>query len=191
MSTAKKPDSAAQTQAAGAALMVRLTVTLFAICAVCALLLGLVNAATAERIDQVAAEKKKAAMSAVLASESYEQVAYTGSDPTIVEAYKAGDAGYVLQVAPSGSFGGGLVIMVGVNSDMSVSGVEIVASNETSGLGANAKKPWFREQFVGMSGEVKVTKDGGEIDALTGATITSRAVSAGVTSALAAAATLD
>lgn len=191
MSNAKKQAPAAKPQDAGAALMVRLTVTLFAICAVCALLLGLVNAATAERIDQVAAEKKKAAMSAVLAAESYEQVAYTGSDATIVEAYKAGDAGYVLQVAPSGSFGGGLAIMVGVNSDMTVSGVEIVASSETSGLGANAKKPAFRDQFTGKSGEVKVTKDGGEIDALTGATITSRAVSAGVTSALAAAATLD
>ena len=44
---------------------------------------------------------------------------------------------------------------------------------------------------MGKSGEVKVTKDGGEIDALTGATITSRAVSAGVSSALAAAATLE
>lgn len=171
--------------------MVRLTVTLFAICAVCALLLGLTNMATKDRIAQVAAEKKEAAMSAVLPAGSYEQVAYTGTDTTILEAYKAGSAGYVLQVAPSGSFGGGLKIMVGVNSDMTVSGVEIVESSETSGLGANAKKPDWRAQFTGKSGEVKVTKDGGEIDALTGATITSRAVSAGVTSALAAAATLD
>lgn len=171
--------------------MVRLTGTLCAICAVCALLLGLVDAGTRDRIAQVAADKKNAAMAAVLPADSYEQVAYTGTDTTVKEAYKAGDAGYVLQVAPSGSFGGGLVIMVGVNSDMTVSGVEIVESAETSGLGANAKKPAFRDQFVGKSGEVKVAKDGGQIDALTGATITSRAVSAGVSSALAAAATLD
>lgn len=174
-----------------AMVMVRLTVTLFAICAVCALLLGLVDAGTRGRIAQVAQDKKEAAMAAVLPADGYEQVAYTGTDTTILEAYRAGDAGYVLQVAPAGSFGGGLEIMVGVNSDMTVSGVEIVASSETSGLGANAKKPAFRDQFAGKSGEVKVTKDGGEIDALTGATITSRAVSAGVTSALAAAATLD
>lgn len=180
-----------QKQDSSAMVMVRLTVTLFAICAVCALLLGLTNVATKDTIARVAQEKKEAAMSAVLPADSYEQVAYTGTDTTILEAYKAGDAGYVLQVAPAGSFGGGLEIMVGVNSDMTVSGVEIVASNETSGLGANAKKPDFRAQFAGKSGEVKVKKDGGEIDALTGATITSRAVSAGVTSALAAAATLD
>lgn len=183
VSETKKQDS-------GAALMVRLTVTLFAICAVCALLLGAVDAGTRDRIAQVKADKKNAAMSAVLPAESYEQVAYTGTDTTVTEAYKAGDAGYVLQVAPSGSFGGGLVIMVGVKSDMTVSGVEIVESSETSGLGANAKKPDFRAQFTGKSDEVKVTKDGGEIDALTGATITSRAVSAGVSSALAAAAEL-
>lgn len=173
-----------------AADMVRLTVTLFAISAVCALLLGLMNMVTKDRIDQVAAEKKAAAMSAVLAADSYEQVAYTGTDATIDEVYRAGNAGWVVQVSPAGSFSGDLTIMVGVNSDLTVSGVEIVSSGETSGLGANAKKPVFRDQFVGKSGTVAVTKDGGVIDALTGATITSRAVSAGVTSALAAAAAL-
>ena len=183
MSNTKQADSSAM-------VMVRLTGTLCAICAVCALLLGLVDAGTRDRIAQVQQDKKNAAMAAVLPADSYEQVAYTGTDATVKEAYKAGSAGYVLQVAPSGSFGGGLVIMVGVNNDGTVSGVEIVESAETSGLGANAKKPVFRDQFVGLSGEVKVTKDGGTIDALTGATITSRAVSAGVTSALAAAATL-
>lgn len=170
--------------------MVRLTVTLFAISAVCALLLGLMNMVTKDRIDQVAAEKKAAAMSAVLASGSYEQVVYTGTDAAIDEVYRAGDAGWVVQVSPAGSFSGDLTIMVGVNSDLTVSGVEIVSSGETSGLGANAKKPVFRDQFVGKSGTVAVTKDGGVIDALTGATITSRAVSNGVTSALAAAAAL-
>ena len=171
MSQAVKPKQADSS----AMVMVRLTGVLCAICAVCALLLGLTDMATRDRIAQVAREKKEAAMAAVLPADSYEQVAYTGTDATILEAYKAGDKGWVLQV---------------VNSDLTVSGVEIVESAETSGLGANAKKPVFRDQFTGKSGEVKVTKDGGEIDALTGATITSRAVSAGVTSALAAAATL-
>lgn len=170
--------------------LVRLTVTLMAIAAVCALLLGLVNEGTKDRIAAVEAEKKAAAMASVLPAAGYEQTAYLGSDATIDEVYKAGDAGWVIQVSPAGSFGGGFTIMVGVKSDLTVSGVEIVKSSETSGLGANAKKPAFREQFIGLSGTVAVTKDGGTIDALTGATITSRAVSAGVTSALAAAATL-
>ena len=181
---------AVKTKSSDAGLMVRLTVTLFAISAICALLLGLMNMATKDRIDQVAAEKKAAAMAAVLSADSYEPVDYTGTDATIDEMYRAGDAGWVVQVSPGGSFSGDLTIMVGVNRDLTVSGVEIVSSGETSGLGANAKKPVFREQFIGLSGTVAVTKDGGVIDALTGATITSRAVSAGVTSALAAAAAL-
>ncbi len=170
--------------------LVRLTVTLMAIAAVCALLLGLVNEGTKDRIAAVEAEKKAAAMAAVLPAAEYEQTAYLGADVTIDEVYKAGDAGWVIQVSPAGSFSGDLTIMVGVNRDGTVSGVEIVSSGETSGLGANAKKPVFREQFIGLSGTVAVTKDGGVIDALTGATITSRAVSNGVTSALAAAAAL-
>lgn len=170
--------------------LVRLTVTLMAIAAVCALLLGLVNEFTKDRIAAVEADKKAAAMAAVLPADSYTPVDYTGGDATINEIQKAGDAGWVIQVSPGGSFSGTLTIMVGVNSDLTVSGVEIVKSSETSGLGANAKKPAFRAQFVGKSGVVAVTKDGGDIDALTGATITSRAVSAGVTSALAAAAAL-
>lgn len=182
---------AAKTAKAPANDMVRLTVTLFAICAVCALLLGLVNVVTKQPIIDAEQLKKEAAMAAVLPSDSgYTPVVYAGPDGTIDEVYQAGDAGYVIQVSPAGSFGGNFTIMVGVNRDGTVSGVEIVKSSETSGLGANAKKPWFREQFVGLTGTVQVTKDGGVIDALTGATITSRAVCAGVTSAVAAVATL-
>ena len=96
----------------------------------------------------------------------------------------------MFQVSPSGSFSGTLTIMVGVSGEGQVTGVEIVKTAETSGLGANAGKPAFREQFVGASGSVSVSKDGGAIDALTGATITSRAVCAGVNSALDAAASL-
>ncbi|MEA4954600.1 MAG: RnfABCDGE type electron transport complex subunit G [Pseudoflavonifractor sp.] len=170
--------------------MAKLTITLFAICAVCALVLGMVNMITEQPIKDVQAAKNAAAMSAVLPADGYAPVEYTGTDTTIKSINKAGDAGYVVEVSPSGSFSGTLSIMVGVNADQTVSGVEIVKSGETSGLGDNAKKADWREQFKGLTGEVKVTKDGGSINAITGATITSRAVSAGVTSALAAVAEL-
>ena len=62
--------------------------------------------------------------------------------------------------------------------------------SETSGLGTNASKEDWRAQFVGQSGSVAVTKDGGQINAITGATITSRAVSTGVNAALDAVASL-
>ena len=79
---------------------------------------------------------------------------------------------------------------VSIYTDGACSGISIVSSGETSGLGANASKDYFRAQFVGKSGTVQVAKDGGEIDAITGATITSRGVTESVNSALAAAASM-
>lgn len=163
--------------------MGRLVLVLFVICAVCSLLLGLVNMITAGPIAAGTKAKTDAAMQAVLLSDSYDELSYTGGDALVSAVYKAGDAGWVVLVAPSG-FGGAINMVVGVNADGSVSGVSIIKMAETSGLGANASKESFREQFVGQSGTLSVTKDGGSIDALTGATITSRAVTNGVNAAL-------
>lgn len=170
--------------------MARLILVLFAISAATALLLGLVNMITAPAIAANEKAKTDAAMAAVLPADSYTQVEYTGGDATVDGIYQAGDAGYVVQVSPGGSFSGTFTIMVGVDHEGVVTGVEIVKTAETSGLGANAGKPVFKEQFKGLSGSVAVTKDGGSIDALTGATITSRAVCNGVNSAVAAAASM-
>ena len=127
-------------------------------------------------------------MQAVLPADSYTQVDYTGGNTLVTAVYQAGDAGYVVQVAPSG-FGGAMDIMVGVNNDGTCSGVSIISHAETSGLGANAEQESFRSQFVGKS-NVAVSKDGGDIAALTGATITSRAVCDGVNAAIEAAASV-
>ena len=167
---------------------VQLVVTLFLISAICAVLLGLVNNITAGPIAAANEAATNAAMQAVLPADSYEQVEYTGGNALVTAVYKAGDAGYVVQVAPSG-FGGNLDVMVGVGADGTCTGVSIISHAETSGLGANATKEDFRSQFVGKS-DVAVTKDGGDINALTGATITSRAVCDGVNAAIAAAASV-
>ena len=167
----------------------KLAGTLLLIAAVVAGLLGLVNYITADRIAAINEEKTAASMQEVLPADSYNELSYTGSDPTVVKVYEAVGAGYVVEVTPSG-FGGTIDMVVGVGSDGTVTGVAIINMSETSGLGANATKESFRSQYVGKSGELAVSKDGGEIDALTGATITSRAVTRGVNSALAAAAEL-
>lgn len=169
--------------------MAQLVLVLFAISAVVALLLGLTNMITKPLIAENDRKAQEAAMNEVLPADSYTKVDYTG-DPTVDAVYQAGDAGYVVQVTPATSFSGTLTVMVGVDSTGACSGVAIVNSGETSGLGDNAKKPAFRDQFVGKTGSVAVTKDGGDIDALTGATITSRGVSEAVTSALNAAASM-
>ena len=170
--------------------MAQLVIILCAISAVTALLLGIVNMVTAPTIAKNAEEKNNKAMAAVLPASGYTQVDYTGGDANVLAVYEAEGAGYVVQVECPGSFSGGLQAMVGVNADGSVSGVEIVKTAETSGLGANAAKEAFKGQFAGLSGVIAVTKDGGTIDAITGATITSRAVCNGVNSAVAAAASM-
>ena len=168
---------------------VKLAGTLLLIAVVVAGLLGLVNYITADRIAAINQEKTAASMQEVLPSASYEEVEYTGSDALVKTVYAASDGGYVVEVTPSG-FGGEIDMVVGIAPDGTVSGVSIISMSETSGLGANAAKESFRAQFAGTSGTLAVSKDGGEIDALTGATITSRAVTSGVNAALAAAADL-
>ncbi len=167
----------------------RLTVTLLVICIVVSALLGLTNYITADKIAAINEENTAASMQEVLPADSYTEIPYTGSDPIVAAVYEAAGAGYVVEVTPSG-FGGEIDMVVGIASDGTVSGLSIISMSETSGLGANASRDSFRSQFVGKSGTLAVTKDGGEIDALTGATITSRAVTNGVNSALAVAAEL-
>ena len=167
---------------------VQLVVTLFPISAICAVLLALVSNVTRGPIAEANEAATQEAMQAVLPADSYTQVDYTGGNTLVTAVYQAGDAGYVVQVAPSG-FGGVLDVMVGVNTDGTCSGVSIISHSETSGLGANATKEDFRSQFEGKS-NVAVTKDGGDIAALTGATITSRGVGDGVNAAIAAAASV-
>lgn len=169
--------------------MANLIIILFVICLATSLLLGLVNMITAPNIKRMNEEKTQAAKQKVLMADEYTEVLYTGGDSVVKAVFQAGDTGYVVQVAPSG-FGGNLNMMVGVGADGTVTGVDIISHAETSGLGANATKPAFKDQYRGQTGPLAVKKDGGTIDALTGATITSRAVTSGVNAALEAVASL-
>lgn len=184
-------ETAAKREKKNDAGMLKLTLTLGAICAVCALLLGLVNMVTKDVIAANQMAEKMTAMQAVLPAANYSVAGYTGSDTNILSVYEAEGAGYVVEVnCAANSYSGTLSIMVGVDTAGSVTGVEILTSAETSGLGGEAKKPEWRAQFVGKSGTVAVDKDGGEIAALSGATFTSRGVAVGVNAALAAVAEL-
>lgn len=176
-------------KASNGAYYLRLTVTLFLITAIVAALLGAVNAITAEKIAVLNEQATAEALQEVLPADSYEELTYTGGDSLVAAVYAASSGGYVVEVTPSG-FGGEIDMVVGVDADGVVTGISIIDMDETSGLGANASREDFRSQFVGATGEVAVTKDGGEIDALTGATVTSRAVCEGVNAAIAAAASV-
>ncbi len=173
---------------------VKPAVILLLVAAVVALVLGLVDLVTRDRIEAIAEQTMNNAMQSVLPADSYEQLDVE-PDGEVDAAYEAADgAGWVVQVTEVGSQGT-VTMMVGVGSDLACTGISVTESSETAGLGAIASQASeagdnFRGQFVGQTGTVAVTKDGGEINALTGATITSRAIAKGVTTALALCETL-
>ncbi len=75
--------------------------------------------------------------------------------------------------------------MVGVNTDLVIEKIKIIFQAETPGLGANCEKPEFQEQFSGkQKTEMKVDKDGGTIESLTGATITTRTIANSIKAAM-------
>jgi electron transport complex protein RnfG len=105
----------------------------------------------------------------------------------VYRAVKSGsDLGIAIKVTPSG-YGGVIEALVGIGRDGVVAGIGIISNQETPGLGAKVASEGFIGQFRGKSGEsdFRVKKDGGEILPITGATISSRAVSRGVSSAVA------
>ena len=175
-----------------AAYIARLAITLLLITAVVAAALAAVNSVTAPKIQAINEQKTQTAIEAVLPGGG-EEIAFTDDTGLVSTVYK-GQSGYAVEVTPSG-FNGTVTMMVGVDNAGKVLGISVVNHTETAGLGAEAASQGaagtaFRSQFAGMSGSVSVTKDGGQVDALTGATITSRAVCAGVNAALNAVAKL-
>ena len=168
--------------------VLRLSLILFVIAGVVALALSGVNSITAPAIEKLNAEKTQEAIEAVLPGGYDEEITgYADATGLVSKVYK-GANGYALEVKPAG-FDNTITMMVGVDFDGNVLGISVVSHTETAGLGAVAAAKTsagenFRGQFVGQSGSVTVSKDGGQIEAITGATITSRAICAGVNAAL-------
>ena len=169
--------------------VLRLALTLLAITAVVAALLAGVNSITKPAIDKLTAEKTQQAIELVLpgGGELMAEGSYTDATGLVSKIY-ASDTGYAVEVTPGG-FDNTITMMVGVDKAGNVLGISIISHTETAGLGAVAAAETpagiaFRDQFVGQSGSVSVSKDGGEMDAITGATITSRAICVGVNAAL-------
>lgn len=161
---------------------------LLAVAAVVALVLGCISLGTSGRIEALGQEKMNTAMQSVLPAEGYTPVADVSGLDCIDAIYQASTGGWVVQVTETGSQGA-ITMMVGVDSAYVCTGISITEHSETAGLGAIAaqtsdKGEAFRSQFVGKSGTVNVTKAGGDIDAIAGATITSKAICQGVTDAL-------
>ena len=110
-------------------------------------------------------------------------------DEVYIAKMSGSEVGYVVTTTDGDGYGGNIQLSVGIMKNGAVNGVSILAISETAGLGMNAAEPSFLSQYAGKSaGVFYVTKDGGNgdpIDSITGATITTRAVTDGVNAALA------
>lgn len=183
------------------------TAILTAITLVAGLLLGAVYEITKEPIRASQERAKQKAYRMVLDSaETFEECEIVGdtkaekglrdfavqgcdiSGAAIAKNGAGEEIGYVVTVVSKEGYGGEIEISVGILNDGTVSGIEILSISETAGLGMNAQTPEFRNQFRDVQTEqfeLKKDNPSGNIEAISGATITSRAVTNAVNAGLA------
>ncbi len=177
-----------------------IAVRLFIITAVAAVCLAAANKITAPLIEENAQKTKNASMAEVLpaakggftpadaGNTNVEGIASISVYSGYSDKEQKNIAGYVAEVTCSEGYGGDITVMVGLDTDCKVVKAVILSSSETAGLGAKAKEPEFINQFIGKSGGLIVVKgDSGsdnEISAITSATITSKAVTKCVNTAV-------
>ena len=168
-----------------------MVLVLSGICLVCSALLGTVYAVTKAPIEASELAKVNAAISAVTPAFDNipsEDVRTLDDGAQIYTSRMGGEiVGYAIKVSTSG-FGGPLTIMVGFTPDGTVYNTSVISHSETPGLGAKLVDESCapRVQVKGKNpsvNKISVTKDGGEIDAITASTITSRAFLKGVNAA--------
>ncbi len=164
----------------------KLVLPLTVISAICACILALVNLITEGPISRIRELKANHAARVVLPAGT--QVIDMRADPAdadpglrIAIGYSDADkktvTGYAVPGISANGYAGDIRLMVGLTPDRVVVSYQVLAANETPGLGARLGDEAFVKQFSGKSGAaLKVRKDGGDIDAISGATITSRAV---------------
>jgi electron transport complex protein RnfG len=181
-----------------------LSAILFAITAVAALLLAFTNSITIDKIEAGKIKEQNEARAYVMPDaadfeEVYSVLLYEWVDH-VNAVYAAKDdagnvIGYCVDVSSNG-FGGAINMIVGISADDEITGVKIVSMSETPGLGSKAQEPKFKDQFTGKKTdeEIKVIKSGtpadDEIIAISGATVTSKAVTSGINTATAVVKTL-
>jgi electron transport complex protein RnfG len=159
--------------------------SLLGVCAVASALLGFMNSITEGPIAESKLKAKLAAIQLVVPEFNNDPSAemYTvPSDLGDLECYPAKKDSVLVGVAISTktniAFSGSFAVMVGLKPDGTIFNTSVLEHKETPGLGTKMMEPKFKDQFPGRNpGEkpLKVKKDGGEIDAITAATISSRA----------------
>lgn len=158
---------------------------LFGVCLVCSAILGAIYVVTLEPISQAAEKALKTSIGQVLPeggeisdavkSDGFEYYTCTVNGEKVAYAVKSTAIG----------FGGPLTLMVGVLADGTVYNTSVLSHSETPGLGAKCTSDeGFIAQWKGFTGKLAVKKDGGDVDAITASTITSRAYTLAVANAV-------
>lgn len=172
--------------------ILRYAAVLFIIAAVSAALLAGVNMLTENKIAENSILEEQRALHEVMPeAESFEPLGEELSDrygANEIYTAKAADgttAGFCVKLSQRG-YGGEIQSIIGLTEGGIVTGVQVISHSETAGLGANLSKESFRDQFVGKSrvGVVKAGAGEGEINAISGATITSKAMASSVNAAV-------
>ena len=165
---------------------------LLAICVIIPLALSLTNKVTADKIAELEEKNSRETMANLIEADEFTEEEFkNGEDEfTYYFALKDGNIiGYIFKTAEKG-YGGDVSVMTAVNPDGTVKSVAILdVSNETPGLGQNAAKESFYTQYEGKKSGISLLKNGAdseknEVNAVTGATITSTAVNKAVNTAL-------
>ena len=177
-----------ETKQSGGSQILKLALVLLAVAAVIAFVLGAVNEITKGPIEQYLDGKRDAAYAMVMPGDgnTYEEIdaGSYANDPSnsITKLCTAKDAsgndiGYVAETTFSGAQGM-ITMVIGLDQDLTCTGIGITEHSETSGLGAKAADPTdpFPQSMVGLTDGAKLSKDGGSVSAISGATLTSRAV---------------
>lgn len=174
------------------------TIVMVVICIVVTGSLAGTNLLTKAKIKQIEAEQQKESMKEVLKAEDYEEKAVSvkfekETEKCTYYVAKNGETevGYIYIVTEKG-YGGDVKVMTAVNQDGSIKAVKVLdVSNETPGLGQNTGNEEWYSQFSGLDGGKEITvqksgadKNNNEINAVTGATISSSAVTRAVNKAL-------
>lgn len=173
----------------GAGNVFHIALVLLIICAAVAGIVSFVYSVTLDAYNNNLEGEIRSAISSVFAKSETDVVEYSEAEAAIdgegIEniysvRINGKDAGYCVNVTGSG-FGGDISIMVGYNPDGSILGVRVVSHSETPGVGSKATEDSFLAQFDGKSGTLTVSKSGNDdIDAISGATISSKAITAAV-----------
>ena len=176
---------------------------LMVICAIVAALLGVVNGVTADKIKAIQEQKLQASLEVVFPGAQFEKIPVTeeltalagsaDAESGLEAIYSASTGGYAVEVTPTG-FGGAIDMIVGIDAEGNVTGISVISHTETAGIGTKiaADKPnkngvGVLSQFVGRGASegnlFTVNSGSNQVDAISGATVTTKAVTRGVNAA--------